>query len=212
MIACGGNDFFYGTELDPPQPASNFSLENYGGEIFTLAEQGDKVVVLTFLYTSCKDVCPFIATKLKQVVDELGNDVTRVAVVVVSTDPERDSEARIQEYSIRLGMDGKWHYLVGDRDQLEDVWKDYYIAAPLIDQDENEDLSDEILTEYGLFDGLNLERINSAKGLLHHFSGGYDVKHSAPIWLIDQRGFIRVKFGMDVKPLELLHDIRMLLR
>ena len=142
IVACDNNDFFYGTELDPPQPASSFSLANYGGETFNLADQDDKVVVLTFLYTSCKDVCPFIATKLKQTVDKLGKDVARVAIVVVSTDPERDSAARIQEYSERLGMDGRWHYLIGDRKQLEGVWKDYYIAAPLIDTDENETPND----------------------------------------------------------------------
>ena len=211
-IACSDNDFFYGTELDPPQPAANFSLKDYGGELFHLADQGDKVVVLTFLYTSCKDVCPFIGTKLKQTVDKLGSDMTQVAIVVVSTDPERDSRARVQEYSNRLGMDGKWHYLIGDRKQLEGVWRDYYIAAPFIDKDENESVSEELLTEYGLFNGLNLERIDDAKGVLHDFGGGYDVKHSAPIWLIDQRGLIRVKLGMDVAPLELLHDVRMLLR
>ena len=212
MGACGGTASFYGTELDPPQSAADFSLQSHQGDTFRMADQRGKVVVLTFLYTSCTDVCPFVGVKLKRATEELGDDADRVAVVAVSTDPERDSLERVRRYSQSLGMNGKWDYLIGSMEQLEQVWGDYYVAAPLVEETGEESVSKELLREYGLFKGLDMELIEEAMEVLEDFGGGYDVQHSTPIWLIDPQGRLRVKLGMDVGPLELVHDIRLLLK
>ena len=210
--ACGGTVAFVGTELDPPQPAPDFALQSHRGDTFRLGDLRGKVVVLSFLYTSCTDVCPFIGFKLKQVAEVLGDEAGRVAFAVVSTDPERDDLERVRQYSQRIGMYDRWDYLIGSREQLEPVWQAYYVAAPVIKGTEHGEVSDELLEEYGLFRGLDEEAIGDVKGVLKEFGGGYDVQHSTPIWLIDRQGWIRVKLGMDVAPSELVYDIRLLLR
>ena len=212
MGACGDTASFYGTELDPPQSAADFSLRSHQGDTFRMADQRGKVVVLTFLYTSCTDVCPFVGAKLKRTAEELGDDADRVALVVVSTDPERDSLERVRQYNQSLDMNGRWDYLIGSMEQLEQVWRDYYVAAPVVGEVGGDSVSKELLREYGLFKGLDMELIEGAMEVLEDFGGGYDVQHSTPIWLIDPQGRLRVKLGMDVAPLELVHDIRLLLK
>ncbi len=210
--ACGGTVSFVGTELDPPQSAPEIALQSHRGDTFRLADLQGKVVVLTFLYTSCTDVCPLIGVKLKKAAEALGSDAERVAFVVVSTDPERDNLDRVSQYSHRMGMYNRWDYLIGSREELESVWQAYYVAAPVIEGIGEESVSDQLLEEYGLFRGLDDGAIRDAKGVLKEFGGGYDVQHSTPVWLIDAEGRIRVKLGMDVAPSELVYDIRLLLR
>lgn len=94
-----GEPTFNGTVLDPPVPAADFALPDQHGETFRLADVRGKVVVMTFLYTSCIDVCPFISIKLRQAIEMLGDESDKVEFIVISTDPERDTLERVSDYS-----------------------------------------------------------------------------------------------------------------
>ena len=203
---------FSGTVIQPPIPAAQFELRDHEGEIFSLEGARGKVVALTFLYTSCTDVCPFIGLKLKRVGEMLENDRTFVEFVVISTDPERDTRSRVADYSQALGMSDGWHYLIGTAEQLGPVWKSYFIGADIFETEEAEIASDSVLEEHGLFRGLGDDTILQAKGVIGRYGGGYDVAHSTPVWLIDGDGLIRVKHGQDLLPEDVVTDIRLLLR
>ncbi|MFQ5796157.1 MAG: SCO family protein [Candidatus Bipolaricaulia bacterium] len=202
---------FNGTVLKPPQPAADFVLQDQRGEIFRLADAQGKVIVLTFLYTSCTDVCPFIGVKLKQAIELLGEDASNVVFVAVSMDPNRDTAERVSEYSREIGMYERWHYVIGTQEQLEPVWQAYYIGEPVI-TDESKFLSDEELRSYGLFQGLDGPSIATANRVRGKFGGGYDVGHATPVWLIDAKQRIRVKLAADLAPSDLVQDVRQLLK
>ena len=70
-----------------------------------------KVVVLSFLYTHCSDFCPFVAMKLMEASRLLGRDTTRVVLVLVTTDPWRDTPPVPAVYSNVLGMLDSWHFV-----------------------------------------------------------------------------------------------------
>jgi cytochrome oxidase Cu insertion factor (SCO1/SenC/PrrC family) len=212
--ACSGPPEFKGTVLEPPEPAADFALQDQHGATFRLSDAHDEVVVMAFLYTSCVDTCPFIGAKLKQTSTLLGDSADRVAFVVISTDPERDTRERVAEYSRALGMDDRWQYLIGPWEELEPVWQAYYVAAPVIEEDAvgAEQISDEQLRQYGLVNGLDEAAVQQAKRIAAQFGGGYDVGHSTPVWLIDTQGQIRVKHGQDLVPADLADDIRQLLK
>ena len=55
--AAGGAELRTGA-LEPPRPAPDFTLQAAGGAEFRLTAQRGKVIVLTFGYTRCPDVCP----------------------------------------------------------------------------------------------------------------------------------------------------------
>ena len=74
---------FSGTVLEPPQAAMDFALRDQREETFRLSDARRKVAVLTFLYTSCTDVCPFIGVKLRRTIDLRGKKTLIVAAVDV---------------------------------------------------------------------------------------------------------------------------------
>jgi cytochrome oxidase Cu insertion factor (SCO1/SenC/PrrC family) len=47
----------------------------------------------------------------------------------VSTDPDGDTPAAVQDFSRAHRLDHNWHYLVGSRAQLAAVWSAYGIVA-----------------------------------------------------------------------------------
>ncbi len=87
-----------GTDLGKRE-ARNFTLTDQYNNKVSLSQFRGKPVVLTFLYTHCPDVCPLTAEYLHQSMVQLGKDASRVGVLAVSTDPQRDDVAAALTFS-----------------------------------------------------------------------------------------------------------------
>jgi protein SCO1/2 len=112
------------------QPAPDFTLIDQNEQPVQLSELRGKVVVLTFLYTSCPDVCPLTAQKLATAFDLLEPSRQReVAILAVTVDPEQDTPARLRQYLDANRLSGKLTFLTGDRATLEQVWSSYGIGV-----------------------------------------------------------------------------------
>jgi protein SCO1/2 len=129
-IACGpAAPTLAGTDLGGGD-APGFTLtDGRTGEALALADLRGKVVVLSFLYTRCPDICPLTAATFRATQRELGADADDVVFLAVSTDPEGDTPQAAQAFSRDHGLDAGWHYLIGSRAQLSRVWQDYGIVA-----------------------------------------------------------------------------------
>jgi protein SCO1/2 len=109
---------FRGVALPAPIATPSLTLTDFNGHPFDLvAATRDKVGLLFFGYTHCPDVCPLhmanIAAVLKQMSAE---DRARVVTVFVTTDPERDTPARLREW---LGnFDPTFVGLTGTKEEL----------------------------------------------------------------------------------------------
>jgi protein SCO1/2 len=111
--------------------APGFQLTDQFGKTITLSQFKGKPVILTFLYTHCPDQCPLTAEKLHAVMLNLGSQAQNVAVLAVSTDPQRDTIAAATTFSNAHRMLDYWHYLIGTHAQLSPIWSSYAIyAAP----------------------------------------------------------------------------------
>ncbi len=131
VAACAGHSGaeLPGTHLDGI-PAPDFALSDQQGRPVTLSGLRGRVVLLTFLYTTCPDVCPLTAQKLRQTLEKLGGDGAEAVAVAISVDPERDDQAAAAAFSrLHELPDGRWHYLVGSEAQLAPVWAAYGVAA-----------------------------------------------------------------------------------
>lgn len=117
-----------GTDLGGA-PAPDFLLNDQHGRPLRLADLRGKVVVLTFLYAACPDVCPLIAARLRQAREGLGAAGEQVVLLAISVDPERDRSEVVQRYSQGLSLDQGWHYLIGERAQLSPIWAAYAIGV-----------------------------------------------------------------------------------
>jgi protein SCO1 len=118
---------FHGAVINPPIPAAEIKLPDSNGAPFTLSDLRGKVVILYFGYTNCPDECPLTMAHLKLAMDMLGDKSKDVQVVMISTDPARDTAEAMKDF---LGkFDPSFVGLVGTPDELTKVWKDYGVTV-----------------------------------------------------------------------------------
>jgi protein SCO1/2 len=73
-----------------------------------------KIVVVSFIYTNCPDICPLTTARISQVEDKLGGIVGRdIFLISMTVDPERDTPARLKEFSQAFGAGPGWLFLTG---------------------------------------------------------------------------------------------------
>ena len=114
---------FAGRELVLPQPAADFTLKSSDGTDFRLSRQRGDVVVLSFVYSFCPDVCPTTLVELSQVRGLLGTGAERVRFAFITLDPERDTPERFHPYV--KAFDASFVALLGGAEQLAEMRKAY---------------------------------------------------------------------------------------
>lgn len=197
----------YGTVIEPPLTIKPFKLRSHRDQFIDIANLREKVVVVTFIYTGCVDVCPVIVEKLKAVVDKFDSRNASIDVLAITTDPVRDDIQRIKDYSTFHDLDDKWHLLIGNQDELQNVWDEFFIEVISRKSDAHD--SKEVRVEYDkLLTGEALDRVNSS---IAKFSDSYIVDHSTPVFLVDKDGDIRFLMPADFVPTELHHNLNLLL-
>jgi protein SCO1 len=111
--------------LRPDIPPRDFVLHDQDGRRVSLRQYRGQVVVLTFLYSTCRDTCPVTATTIRGALDALGHDVPALAV---SVDPAHDTRDTAEAFLLRQGVSaGRMRFLMGTRAQLAPVWRAYGI-------------------------------------------------------------------------------------
>ena len=198
-LACGTQGELLGTELNPPIAAADFQLQDQFGATATLAALRGRVVVLTFLYTNCPDICPVVAGHLRDAHEMLQDDAVGVTMLAITVDPERDTAESVLAYSRSWQMENDWSFLVGSRESLEPVWSAYYLQPSADIEHRPRTSAPEAPKRGGL------------ATLRESFTETYLVSHSAPVYLIDREGNLRVLHTLPFEPEALVHDIRILL-
>lgn len=78
-----------------------------------------KVVVVNFIFTSCRKACPLETARLKKVYDILGDRVGKdVFMYSISIDPETDTPEVLADYVERFRIGPGWQFLTGDRQEI----------------------------------------------------------------------------------------------
>jgi protein SCO1 len=112
-------------------PIKDFVLVDQNNRAFNFATLRGKLVVVTFGYTTCPDICPLTTAALRQLQDRLGRDErSRVYLLMITTDPEVDSPAVLAAYAKRYSVDlSNWSFLSGDPAVLAKVWKAFGVTV-----------------------------------------------------------------------------------
>jgi protein SCO1/2 len=117
----------HGSVINPPFEAQDFQLVDFNGAPFTLSSLRGHPVVLYFGYTNCPDECPLTMAHLKLAVDMLEEQAGAVRVLMITTDPARDTPDALHAF---LGkFNPEFVGLLGTRDQLGKVWRAYGVAV-----------------------------------------------------------------------------------
>jgi protein SCO1/2 len=120
---------YSGGEAEPAKLAAPLVLHDSLGHLVNLEEYRGKAVLVTFIYTHCPDVCPLIVSHLKTAQALLGPKAKNLQIVAVSTDPRGDTPKTVAAFLKAHGMTGHMQYLIGNRQELGHVWKDWNIVA-----------------------------------------------------------------------------------
>jgi protein SCO1/2 len=116
-----------GSVIDPPLPAAEISLTDVQGRPFRLSGVRGNVALIYFGFTHCPDECPLTMANLKLAVDLLGSGADRTMVILVTTDPHRDTPEALREYLGRFNT--AFLGLTGTPAQLATAWKDYGVTV-----------------------------------------------------------------------------------
>jgi protein SCO1/2 len=98
-------------------------LDQDGREVrfYTDALRG-KIVLVSFIYTNCTDICPILMHNLTDVQDSLGGRFgVDVFFVSISVDPEDDTPEELKKYAERYGAKPGWTFLTGPKKDVDAV-------------------------------------------------------------------------------------------
>ena len=170
------NDFWGDDCLDdssdcPENPALNFILVDQNNNTVNLSQFEGKIVVITFVYTNCPDICPAVTYQMKKLGEELGDAYEESVVFLsVTVDPKRDTPEQLANFA--SNYDAYWQFLTVNstfpENHMKAMWSDYKVQV-LVEPD--------ACSGYG------------------HYMEGYDGCHCNPGYIQDSNDTV---FGMDV--------------
>ncbi|SDD94989.1 SCO family protein, partial [Natrinema hispanicum] len=120
------------TVLKPPETdLSESSHPSYGDELPSLSLpdplidetistdqfEGERAVLMTFIYTNCPDgMCPALTLRLRRTQEVAAENgfSDDVALLEMTFDPERDTESKLRTFADEQGVDAEadnWHFL-----------------------------------------------------------------------------------------------------
>ncbi|MFY0522276.1 SCO family protein [Archangium gephyra] len=178
-----GEDF----AVEPVRPAPALEAPRASGGVFRLSEQRGKVVVLSFGYTACPDVCPTTLSQLQRLHSRLGEAARDVEVVFVSVDPERDSAQQLETYV--HAFNPRFTGLRLDAEALAPMLSAWRVTATRRYPD-------------------------AARYREHTFTGDmpYTVDHTGAFFLVDKAGALRARMPYTVSVERLQQEVERLLK
>jgi protein SCO1/2 len=101
LVACdrqGSVTPFQSIDLTGADWGRDLRLQDAEGRTVQLADFKGRCVLLFFGFTQCPDVCPTALARAADVMQRLGPQASRLQVIFITVDPERDSPAVLREY------------------------------------------------------------------------------------------------------------------
>jgi protein SCO1 len=98
-----------------------------------------KIVIISFIYTSCTDICPLTTARIAQLEDKLGDLVGRdVFILSMTVDPERDTPERLKEYAEAFGAGPGWSFVTGKPEDIRAINYKFGERSQILSEHRNE--------------------------------------------------------------------------
>lgn len=121
------NPAFHGSRITPPQPAADFSLTSQASVKVQLSDFRGKFVLIFFGYTNCTSECPLTMGFLKQMHDKLGSQASQTQIILITTDPARDTTEVLAAFLSHF--DPSFIGLTSSEAELQPIWSAYGVTV-----------------------------------------------------------------------------------
>lgn len=167
------------------RPAPEFALQDVAGREVRLGDFGGKIVILNFIYASCKEACPLhtdVIASIQRMVNS-GQLRNTVQFISVTTDPEKDTAEVLKAYGPAHGLDpGNWMFLtsgVAKPSETRDLGERYGLKfTPTADGDFIHGVVTHVIDQNGTlrarFHGLKFEPANLVAYVSGLSTGDYE--------------------------------------
>lgn len=79
----------------------------------------NRMVLISFVYTSCPDICPLVTARLAELQDLLADRLGKsVFFISISIDPERDSPDALKHYAAAFQTRPGWTFITGKPEEI----------------------------------------------------------------------------------------------
>ena len=128
MVTFGGNSV--------AAIGGDFTLTADDGSLYSLGDSRGKVVIISFGYTFCPDVCPTALATMAIALRKLGDDAKLVDPLFISLDPDRDTPSHLREYT--RFFHPRLQGLTGEPRDLKAVADQYRVRFAFVGKGEKE--------------------------------------------------------------------------
>jgi len=104
-----------------------FQLTDQSGKRVTDKDFRGRYMLIYFGYSFCPDVCPTTLAVMAQALEKVGDRSRRVAPILITIDPERDTPKVLEDYVKAFGP--TFVGLTGNAAEIKDVEKKYRVYA-----------------------------------------------------------------------------------
>jgi protein SCO1 len=108
-----------------------FTLVDQNGKSFRFSNARGKIVLATFIFTTCPDVCPLLTAKFAAIQRTLRErKIDDYLLLSITTDPARDTTAALKSYGEQFKADfNHWLFLTGSDKDLAKVWQEFGVTV-----------------------------------------------------------------------------------
>jgi protein SCO1/2 len=91
----------------------------------------DRLVLVTFIYTTCTTVCPPLSALFADLQQRLGERVgSEVSLISITVDPLRDTPLRLKAYAAQYNAGPGWSFLGGSKQAVDEVLTAFDVYTP----------------------------------------------------------------------------------
>lgn len=161
-LAANGKDTIYHT-------VAPFSFINQDGKTITNKDYDGKIYVADYFFTTCKSICPKMATELQRVEEKFEYTNGLVQILSHTVNPENDSVPVLKAYSQMVHANtNMWNFVTGDKKQLYDMARNSYLVNAMEGDGGPDDfihselfvLVDKEKHIRGIYDGTDIKAVN----------------------------------------------------
>ena len=132
-------------------------------EILKLDHFKDKIVIAAMVFTHCESACPRIVADMQRIESSLSEkELEQITFLLISMDPERDTPARLTEFSSEHKLNANWTLICSSLDATMEIANVLGVKVKKL--------------ENGGFDHSNIIHVFEQEGVIVHQQNGFAVE------------------------------------